>query len=369
MKHHHPLNILLAGGGTGGHLFPGIAVAQTFQADDPRHTILFVGTGRPLESAVLSKLGFAHERITAYGIKGMGTGQMLKAMLSLPRACIQSAAIIARFNPDIVIGLGGYASGPLIIMAGLMGIKTVLLEQNTIPGITNRLLSFVADRIFVAFEKTRFRCAASKIHVAGNPVRKEIAACRRVLTSGPRPETARRPFCVAVLGGSQGARSVNLAVTEALKELGSPEDFHFIHQTGAADESWVIQAYESCGAHFRAQAFFSDMAQIYAQADLVICRAGATTIAEITAAAKPAVFIPYPFAADNHQTYNALALVETRAAAMIADGDLSGKRIAERILYYQRNPDILSGMAANAARQGRINAANDIVRNCRRLLV
>jgi UDP-N-acetylglucosamine--N-acetylmuramyl-(pentapeptide) pyrophosphoryl-undecaprenol N-acetylglucosamine transferase len=363
LKENRPLNILLAGGGTGGHLFPGIAVAQCFKTMNPKHDILFVGSGRYLEASVLSRLGFACQRIDAYGIKGMGWEKILRSLMSLPAAFLQSARIIHRFRPDILIGLGGYSSGPLIVTAGFMGIKTVLMEQNTVPGITNRLLSCMVDRIYVAFEHTRFHCTSSKIRCSGNPVRKEIAGLR-----SQKGRVSGRPFTVLILGGSQGAHSINRAMTEALKHLENLQNFYFIHQTGNADRTWVTETYKQSKAQFQVQAFYMDMASLYAKADLIICRAGATTIAEITAAGKPAVFIPYPFAADNHQTHNAMVLVKANAAKMIVDAELSGKSIAEQLDYFKHHPRLLSRMAANAGQQGKINAAYDIANDCSRMV-
>lgn len=364
MKENRPLHILLAGGGTGGHLFPGIAVAQCFKAMHSKHAVLFVGSGRPLETSVLSRTGFACQQINAYAIKGMGWRRIMRSLMSLPLAFLQSARLIRRFEPDIVIGLGGYSSGPLIVTARLMGIKTVLMEQNTIPGITNRLLSCMVDRIYVAFEHTRFQCASGKIRCSGNPVRKAIADIRFQRRGSPGTQ----PFTVLILGGSQGAHSINRGVTDALSHLENLQDFYFIHQTGNADTAWVTQTYENRKAQFRVQAFYMDMASLYARADLIICRAGATTIAEITAAGKPAVFIPYPFAADDHQTHNAMALVRSKAAEMIADEDLSGEYIAERLHYFKRHPALLARMAANAWQQGKISAAYTIADDCRRMV-
>lgn len=362
-----PLNIVIAGGGTGGHLFPGIAVAQTFKIQNRQNRILFVSTGRPLELSVLSRMGFKHQPITAQGIKGLGLWRKLGSIFKLPQGIIESAAILNRFKPDLVIGLGGYSSGPVIITAWLLGIKTILMEQNILPGITNRILANFADRIYVAFENTKFRCASAKIKVAGNPVRKEISDCRRRQWSNV-PSTSKRPFTVLILGGSQGAHNINTAVTGALNHLNARHDFRFIHQTGAADEKWVRKAYEESGATFSVQAFYNNMADLYTQSDLIICRAGATTVAEITAIGKGAVFVPYPFAADNHQFLNAQALVVSEAAEMILDKDLTAQRIARRIEYLKRDPAALKRMASKAKQLGRTDAAAFIVRDCCRML-
>jgi UDP-N-acetylglucosamine--N-acetylmuramyl-(pentapeptide) pyrophosphoryl-undecaprenol N-acetylglucosamine transferase len=363
------LRIIIAGGGTGGHLFPGIAIAQEFTARNPNSNVLFVGAGKPFETSILSELGFKHAKITAAGIKGRGTAQQALSIAKIPKGIFESIMILKRFKPDLVIGVGGYAAGPLVTGAWLLGIRIALHEQNILMGITNRILSRLADRIFISFENTPLELNGRKVHVTGNPVRKEILqrnGNQKVSTVAGFGK--QRPFTVLIIGGSQGARGINLAVMEAVEHIREKDAFFFIHQTGVQDETLVKAAYQRCDIAGKVQAFFVDMARQYQQADLVICRAGATTVAEITAIGKGVVFIPFPFAADNHQVLNARTLTNAAAAEMILEKDLSGRVLADKIEYFASNPEALSQMASKAKDFGRPDAAAMIVNNCYNLM-
>jgi len=359
------LRIIIAGGGTGGHLFPGIAIAQEFMARNSNSNVLFVGTGKPFETSILSELGFKHAKITAAGIKARGTAKQALSIAKIPKGIFESLMILKRFKPDLVIGVGGYAAGPLVTGAWLLGIPIALHEQNILMGITNRILSRLADRIFISFENTPLKLNGRKVHVTGNPVRKEILQ----RNGNQKASTVagfgkQRPFTVLIIGGSQGARGINLAVMEAVEYFREKDAFFFIHQTGVDDESMVKATYQRCDIAGKVQAFFVDMARQYQQADLVICRAGATTVAEITAIGKGVVFIPFPFAADNHQVLNARTLTNAAAAEMILEKDLSGRVLADKIEYFASNPEALSQMADRAKDFGRPDAAVMIVDNC-----
>jgi UDP-N-acetylglucosamine--N-acetylmuramyl-(pentapeptide) pyrophosphoryl-undecaprenol N-acetylglucosamine transferase len=243
-----------------------------------------------------------------------------------------------------------------------MRLPIALCEQNTLPGVTNRALARFADRIFTSFERTAGGFDPAKVVWTGNPLRREFLA-----TGRPAGERRPGPFTVLVLGGSQGAHRLNTVMAEALERMGGLEGFAFIHQTGAADEQAVAEAYRRAGARARVQAFFQDMAEIYAAADLVVCRAGATTVAEITALGKAALYVPFPFAADDHQRLNAGEMVAAGAAEMIDEAGLSGEVLAGRIHEYAARPDVLGRMGATATRLGRPDAARDIVDECYRL--
>ena len=358
----HELRVVIAGGGTGGHLFPGIAVADEFQARSDQNKVLFVGTGRPFEVSILSEAGFAHRRITAEGVKGRGVINQLLAILKLPIGIVESVWILKSFKPHLVIGVGGYSAGPLAVGAWLLGIKIVLQEQNILPGITNRMLSRFADRIYVSFPETKFDAAIGKMRFTGNPVRKEI------VRSIKQPKDARvtstekeKKLSILILGGSQGAHRINMAVLESLAHIENKEKMIFVHQTGLQDEAAVKKRYDENGMDSDSRAFFKDMDQQYQNADLIICRAGATTVAEITALGKGVIFIPFPFAADNHQVLNAQFLVESGAAEMIEEKDLSGKLLAERINHYARQPEALKQMGDRCRAFGRVDAARMIV--------
>jgi UDP-N-acetylglucosamine--N-acetylmuramyl-(pentapeptide) pyrophosphoryl-undecaprenol N-acetylglucosamine transferase len=367
------LRIVIAGGGTGGHLFPGIAIAQEFRKRNSKNRVLFAGAGKPFEISVLSKTGFEHTSITAEGIKGRGVINQIVSISVIPKGIMQSIRFLKRFRPDIVVGVGGYAAGPVAMGAWIMGIKIVLHEQNILPGITNRLLSFFADRMYVSFKDTRATVHSKKILITGNPVRREILECafEERDNNGPESEAASgqgRPFRVLIIGGSQGAHSINLAVMEALGRVKDKDAFFFTHQTGLQDEEMVKKAYGDHDVSSLVKPFFNDMAQQYNTADLVICRAGATTVAEVTSLGKGVIFIPFPHAADNHQVLNARTLADTGAAEMILDKDLSGEILAERIEHYASHPEALNRMASRAGKLGKPDAARVIVDDCYRLV-
>jgi len=363
------LRVVIAGGGTGGHLFPGIAIAQEFLAKNAETSVLFVGTGKPFEISILSEIGFAHKRITVEGFKGRGVWNQLVSISKIPKGIIESILILKGFQPDIVIGVGGYSAGPLVMGARLLGIKIVLHEQNILPGITNRILSRFADRIYVSFEETIMGVSPKKIRFTGNPVRKEILQCAETLKNTDiKASNKKKKFTILILGGSQGAHSINMALLDALEYLENKEDIFLVHQTGAQDETQVKRRYDEHGIENDTRAFFKEMACQYQRADLIICRAGATTVAEIKAIGKGVIFIPFPFAADNHQVLNARSLEEAGAAMLIFEKDLSGKILAERINYYVQQPEALQQMALRSRELGRVDAAARIVDDCYELI-
>jgi UDP-N-acetylglucosamine--N-acetylmuramyl-(pentapeptide) pyrophosphoryl-undecaprenol N-acetylglucosamine transferase len=361
------LRVVIAGGGTGGHLFPGIAIAEEIRARSPHHQVLFVSRGNDFERAALARAGFPLEAITVEGLKGRGVWNQVRALGRLPRAVLQSACILRAFGPDLVIGLGSYAAGPVIVAAWLQRRPVALCEQNTLPGIANRSLAPLADRIYTAFEKTGGGLNPRKVLCTGNPLRREIVQAAAE-SHGDAAAIRAEKFTVLVIGGSQGAHGINAAVVDALDRLRPRERFDFVHQTGTADEAMVHAAYRRTGITGRVQAFFDDMAAQYGRADLVICRAGATTVAEITALGKAAIFIPFPHAADDHQSLNARCLVATGAAEMIAEAELSGGMLAERVTFFATHPDALRGLAEKSALLGKPDAARRIVNDCVELI-
>jgi UDP-N-acetylglucosamine--N-acetylmuramyl-(pentapeptide) pyrophosphoryl-undecaprenol N-acetylglucosamine transferase len=363
-----PLRIVIAGGGTGGHLFPGIAVAQEFEARHAASKIIFVSTGNPLERSVLSKTGYTLQTITAAGIKGRGLWNQVKSVAKIPKGILEANRILKKFSPDLTIGLGSYSAGPVAFAAWLRKIPIVVHEQNILPGITNRILSRFANRIFISFENTRSHMDPQKVHWTGNPVRQEILDNADRFKDTKNDESGDRPFTVLIIGGSQGAHRINMAVIEALDHLRHLEHLHFVHQTGQADEQPVRQAYRQSKVGGTVQAFFDNMAEQYSRADLIICRAGATTVAEVTALGKAAIFIPFPFAADNHQVLNAGSLSDEGAAEILIEKDLSGKILSEKINYYAARPDELEDMSARAKQFGKPDAAKNIVDDCYRLV-
>lgn len=359
------LSIVFAGGGTGGHLNPGIAIAQEFVSRNVDSRILFMGTDRPLELSLLSKAGFGHRSVTAEGMKGRGIRRQIASLLKLPRGIVESVRILKTFGPDLVVGVGSYVAGPIVIGAWLLRCRITLHEQNIVPGITNRMLGIFADRIHVSFEKTGTYFNRRKLKVTGNPVRTDIIRSSETPDSpGDRQE---RPFTVLITGGSQGAHSINQAMMDLLVHLREKDAFFFIHQTGSDDEKMVAETYRRYDVPCQVQAFFDDMARQYRLADLIICRAGATTIAEVTAMGKAVLFIPMPHT-DNHQVINARTLMEEDGADMILQKDLKGKVLMGKILHYASHPDDLRRMARNAKALGRTDAAVTIVDDCYRLM-
>ena len=357
-----PLNVVVAGGGTGGHLFPGIAVAGEFARRHPRTRILFVGAGRQFEKDALARAGYPQATIAIEGIKGRGLWAKSRAALKIPGAVWRSAGILDQTQADLVVAVGGYAAGPVALAGWIKRIPVVLCEQNTVPGITNRLLFPIARRIYVSFEQTRGRIDAHKKRLSGNPVRPEIVAAASAETA------PNESFTVMVVGGSQGAHAINLAFEEALPHLERASSMRIVHQTGAADQERLTDAYRRAGMTAEVKAFFHDMASRYVRADLVVCRAGATTVAELTALGKAALFIPYPFAADDHQACNARALVDCGAAEMILESELSGRVLARLLDNLAASPERLAAMASRSRTLGRPEAARFIVDDCYQLL-
>ncbi len=349
----HPLRVLIAGGGTGGHVYPGIAIGKEIKSRHPQAELLFVGTERGLEARIVPREGFELRTITVAGLKGVGIQQRLRGLLSIPRGLWESRRIIREFRPDVVVGVGGYSSGPPVLLAALTGTPTLLQEQNAQPGMTNRLLARFSSRVATAFEEcTSF--FGEKAVLTGNPVRGDFKTIR--------PKRGSGPFVLLIFGGSQGARAINDAMLEALSRLQPifPGIF-FIHQTGPKDFERVSTSYRTLEAPSDVRPFFDDMPEQFAKADLLLCRSGAATLAEITVAGKAAILIPFPAATDNHQQRNAEALVNAHAAEMILQRDLTGEKLAGRIKYFASHRDELHQMEKHSLRLGRPNSTERIV--------
>ncbi|MDL1963452.1 MAG: undecaprenyldiphospho-muramoylpentapeptide beta-N-acetylglucosaminyltransferase [Deltaproteobacteria bacterium] len=359
--------IVIAGGGTGGHLFPGIAIAEAFIKRNPENKVIFISTGKPFEVSVLEEKKFPLKTITVEGIKGRGIVNQIISISKIPKGLFESMLILKDLRPHLVIGVGSYSAGPVVLGAWLMGIKIVLHEQNILPGVTNRILSYYADRIYVSFKNTRGNFNPKKVCFTGNPVRNEIL-CSAIKKSAISDSVQGKLITILVIGGSQGAHSINIAVMDALKFLKEKDGFFFIHQTGADDEEKVKNAYRKDGISSSVKSFFNDMGQQYKNADLIICRAGATTVAELTAIGKGALLIPYPFAADDHQVLNAKTLSDAGAAEIIFQKELSGRLLAKKIKHYASNYKTLDNMALMATKLGKPDAAETIVDDCYRLM-
>ena len=350
------MRLLVAGGGTGGHVFPGIALAEEVVTRHPKNDVVFVGTARGLEASVVPIAGYPIELIDVRGLKGKGLSGIVAGILRLPRAFVQSWRVLRKWKPDVVVGVGGYASGPVVLAARLMGIPTAIQEQNAAAGLTNRLLGRLVEAAFTAFPEAGHQFPARKVQLLGNPIR------RQLLENYMRPVSKRDDqLRVLVFGGSQGAHGLNMRVIEALPFLADLRDrVRFVHQTGARDREQVEKGYAGVGFAPDVREFITDMSAAYAGADLVVCRAGATTLAELTVCKKPSILVPFPAAADNHQVMNARSLVDAGAAVMIEERDLTGELLAAEIRRVLLDPALRARMARAAGLLGRPQAASEI---------
>ncbi|HVZ31220.1 MAG TPA: undecaprenyldiphospho-muramoylpentapeptide beta-N-acetylglucosaminyltransferase, partial [Polyangiaceae bacterium] len=323
--------VILAGGGTGGHLFPGIAVHEELMRREPDLETLFVGTARGIETKVIPQLGGRLACIDVGPLKGRSTAELMKNLLALPQAGLEAAKILRRERPSLVIGVGGYAAGPMVATAAALGIPTALLEQNAHVGLTNRLLAKTVGRAYVTYPETAARFGASRARVFGNPVRRSFVEAAQLALSDPAGVEARARR-ILVLGGSQGARGLNESVPVALALADvSGQSVSVLHQTGEAQVDEVRKRYRGLGVSAEVVPFIDDMARAYASASLVIARAGATTLAELCAIGKASILIPYPHAAEDHQAMNALAMERAGAAIAIREDELTAEFLAARV--------------------------------------
>ncbi|MEW6776635.1 MAG: undecaprenyldiphospho-muramoylpentapeptide beta-N-acetylglucosaminyltransferase [Bdellovibrionota bacterium] len=349
------LRLIVAGGGTGGHLFPGIAIGEAFLETVPGSRVLFVGSPRGIEARVLPERNLPHEFLEVRALKGLSLGKKLATLLGLPLALLRAMGIVRKFGADVVIGVGGYVSGPVVLAARLLGRKTAIQEQNSVPGFTNRVLGKIVHRVFTAFESAAVFFPARKVRLAGNPIRKEIASAGAL----PLPEKK----TITVLGGSQGARRLNEVVPETCKLLRAKRpDLGWIHQTG--EQGFAAAKERYAGATVDVAPFYKDMLDVFRKTSLVVGRSGASTLAELCAVGRPAVFIPFPFATDNHQEINARELERAGAAEVILEKDLTAKELADRIEKLLASSETLPEMARRAAARGRPKAAREIAAEC-----
>ena len=351
------LTVLIAGGGTGGHLYPGIAVARELLSREPGARVVFAGTAAGIESRVVPREGFELELIRSAGLKGKSVASVLRGALLLPLSALDAWRVLSTCRPSIVVGVGGYSSGPLVALAAARGIPTLLMEQNAMPGVTNRLLARLVDAAAVTYEESR-SFFGDRAFVAGNPVRPEFFG------GGSRgePQDQAGPVRVLVFGGSQGAHAINVAMTEAAPRLAAAAPpLAITHQTGERDLAAVREAYGRAGFDARVEPFLYAMDREMAAADLVVSRAGATTLAELTAAGRPSLLVPLPTATDDHQRKNALALVSAGAARMVEQRDLTGDRMADEIQALAADAGQRARMAGAARGMARPEAARLIV--------
>ena len=355
-----PFRLLITGGGTGGHLFPAVASAQALKARQPDSEILFVGTRRRMDTTALGQYGFTSEAIDSYGLKGKNPLELVKALAVLPLSVAQAMRHILRFRPDVALGVGGYVTGPVMVAARLLGVPTIIHEQNSIPGLANRKLGGLVGKICVSLPGSQAYFPAAKTVLTGNPVRQDILA----LASQPDlPEDNRT---LLVLGGSQGAHMVNRLVTDAVcdRVSGTMTGIEVIHQTGNADEEWVRERYIQAGVKATVSAFFRDMAAMYSRAGLLVSRAGATTLSEIAVLGKPAILIPYPHAADNHQRSNGDYYVKGGGALQFIEAELTSGVLAENLAQLFADGPRRAAMGVAMRQLGIADAAERIVDSC-----
>jgi UDP-N-acetylglucosamine--N-acetylmuramyl-(pentapeptide) pyrophosphoryl-undecaprenol N-acetylglucosamine transferase len=350
------MKVLIAAGGTGGHIYPGIAVAQEIMRRDANSKVRFVGTARGLETRLVPQAGFELSLIDSAGLKNVGRIAQMRGVVLLPKSFISALSVIRQFRPNVVVGAGGYVSGPVVLMAALTNRRTLVMESNALPGWTNRVLARFVDRAAVSFEQALpfFR---GKGVVTGNPVRREFFEI-------PRKQREPGKFSLLIFGGSQGARAINEGMIAALASLASLKSMlRITHQTGPADFEKVKKEYADAGwkEQVDVRNYIDNMMADFAAADLVICRAGATTTAELIAAGKASIMIPFPFAADDHQRKNAEALAAAGASRMILQKDLSGERLAKEIGVFAESPQQLDQMEEASRKLAHGDAASTAV--------
>jgi len=344
------MRAVLAGGGTGGHVIPALAIAhelrELYSAE-----VMFIGTSRGIENRLVPAAGFELRLVEVGALKKVSLAKRVATMTALPTAIFRSRKILGEFRPDVVIGVGGYASGPAMLAAAISRIPTLAFEPNVVPGLANRIMAPIVSSAAVHFEETRryFR----RCQVTGVPVR------RAFFNLPPKP--AGSPPTLLVFGGSQSAHAINEAVMNAIAALSEQvPGIHLIHQTGERDYNGAQAAYLRSRAHAEVFPFIEDMPGMFARADLIVCRSGASTVAEVTAAGKPAIFIPFPHAADDHQLRNAQALERGGAAVLIAEKDLTSERLVDAVRELLGDPARLARMSAASRKLAHSDAARDI---------
>jgi len=348
------MKLLIAGGGTGGHVFPAIAIAREWLARGSEREVVLVGTARGIEMKLVPQVGLPLETLRAAGLKGKGGLTLMKNLSMLAPGTLDALAIVRKHRPVAAFGVGGYAAGPMLLATWLGGIPNVIFEPNAEPGFTNKALARLSKRIATGYEVTA-RGLGRKGVVTGNPVRSEFfAVARRV---------PQRPLRLLITGGSQGALPINRAFVDALDRLASRKgEVSIVHQTGERDYHAVRTAYARREFHsVEVLPFLSNMAERFAWADLIVCRAGAITASEIAAAGRAAIFIPFGHATDSHQLRNAQEMAKAGAGRLIVENELTAERLTGEIFSLLDKPCEIERLAANARSLGRPDAARDIV--------
>lgn len=351
------MKVIIAGGGTGGHLFPAVALGEAMIRERPETGVLFVGTSAGLEAKWLPKSGYEYELFQMHGIRGHSVIERARASAEFVRAIALALSLLRRFRPSLVVAAGGYASASMGAAAIITRTPLVLMEQNTRPGLANRLMTRFAQRIFVGFSDTAAYLSPSKVVVTGNPTRFQY-----------RPDRARQggdQLQILVLGGSSGAHRLNIGVVGAFKIYGkSVINLHVVHQTGEADEELVRTGYRDIGFAAEVVPFIDDIPDALHRADLVIARSGAMTVTDIALGARPAIFVPYPFHKDMQQLHNARVLEKRGGAIIVRDDDQLASNLARELDALTKNPARLAEMGSRAHQEAHPDAARHIAKIC-----
>ena len=355
------MRLLLAAGGTGGHVIPALVVARELSERSPEHRVLFVGTARGVENRLVPAAGFPLELVEVRALQGQSPATRLRNLLRLPRALWQASRLQDKFQPDVVLGVGGYAAGPVMLASAFAGIPLAVLEPNAFPGLSNRWVAPYVTRAFLAFPQAVDHFGLGKTSVVGVPVRREFFAAE--------PRRYQPPFRVLIFGGSQGARTLNRAAVEALPLLARHwENLFLVHQSGQSEYNAVKQAYEKHSLRAEVLPYIEGMPEAFARADVVVCRAGANTLAELAAAGRAAVLVPFPSAANQHQLRNAQALAESGAARLIPDRELTGERLFAVLQELLGEPQRLEQMESAIRSMAHPEAASRIVDELERMV-
>ena len=348
------MKLLIAGGGTGGHVFPAIAIAREWLSRGKEREVVLVGTQRGIEMKLVPQAGLPLETLRAAGLKGKGGFTLAKNLAKLIPGTLDAFAIARKHKPVAAFGVGGYAAGPMLLATWLRGIPNIIFEPNAEPGFTNKILSRLSKRIATGYEITAQRLGGKGV-LTGNPVRAEFFAIE--------PRVPQKPLHLLITGGSQGALPINRAFVDAMDQLAARKnELSIVHQTGERDYNAVRTAYARREFHSaEVVPFLANMAERFAWADLIVCRAGAITASEIAAAGRAAIFIPFGHATDSHQLRNAQEMTKSGAGRVIVENELTADRLAAEIFALLDHPAEIEQIAANARKLGRPNAARDIV--------
>ena len=356
--------IVISGGGTGGHIYPAIGIAKELVQLDRKTEVVFIGGVDRLESTIVPQHGFRFLPISVAGFPRRLTWRWIPVVSKVCSGFAKSLSLLKKLKPSIVVGTGGYVCGPVLFAAILLGIPTVIQEQNAFPGLTNRILARWTKAIYLAFETAGTHFPTKKTAVMGNPIRRTIGAIERNREIYDSLGLDSERKTVFVMGGSQGAQAINQNAMDALDNLGpSHQQLQFVHQTGKADYKAVKARYQTSSLRHLVQPYFDPIETIYSITDLMVCRAGGMTIAEITACGIPAIFIPLPTAAGDHQRLNAQAVADAGGGVVLNQNTLAGHKLAEEIIRIIDNPEKQQQMAYQSRQLGNPCAGEEIAQS------